>query len=299
MYFLQIALALFLIASSAPLLHAETVSARLLDDRVQVSAPEGVFTEYSFLDSEKYPYFFPVNGPQSGESVTTQTSEPYPHHHSLFFGCDRVSGGNYWQDSLERGRIDSEWVTIIESGGPRVVFTQSCLWVRPDAPSPFRDSRRVTITAPSPALRLIDFDVTLIPLIDVTIEKTNHSLFSARVVPELSVERGGLMINREGLKGEKETFGQPSGWIAYGGKRDGAFEGIAILDNPANIWHPSKWFTRDYGFFSPTNMNWIDEPWHIERGHCLRFQYRVVVFTGSPDEVNIEKLYEAYSGDTK
>ena len=38
------------------------------------------------------------------------------------------------------------------------------------------------------------------------------------------------------------------------GARGGVTEGIAIFQHPGNRWYPSKWFTRDYGFFSPTPM---------------------------------------------
>jgi hypothetical protein len=36
-------------------------------------------------------------------------------------------------------------------------------------------------------------------------------------------------------------------------------EGIALLDHPGNPWSPCKWFTRDYGFISPSPFNWLDQ----------------------------------------
>ena len=48
--------------------------------------------------------------------------DPYPHHSSLFFGCDRVNDGNYWQEALERGRIASKAVRVPEVFGSRVVI---------------------------------------------------------------------------------------------------------------------------------------------------------------------------------
>ena len=64
------------------------------------------------------------------------------------------------------------------------------------------------------------------------------------------------MVNSEGNKGEKETFGTPSPWMdCYGARKTGT-EGIAILQHPSSRWYPSRWFTRDYGFMSPTPMWW-------------------------------------------
>ncbi len=179
-----------------------------------------------------------MNGPASGESITTESSEPYPHHHSLFFGCDHVNDGNYWQDVNDRGQIVSEGPVIVESGGNQVVFTDVCQWRKPGEEPVMRDERTVTITASSDTVRLIDFEITLTPLVDITITKTNHSLFSARVVPELSVNSGGTLINAQGNMKEEGTYGVESPWCDYSGARDGVTEGIAIFQNPNNRWYP-------------------------------------------------------------
>ena len=50
---------------------------------------------------------------------------------------------------------------------------------------------------------------------------------------DLAVTNGGTMINAEGIKGEKETFGKGSPWIDFFGKRGNAIEGLAIM--PASI----------------------------------------------------------------
>jgi len=75
--------------------------------KINVTIDGKFFTSYIFSEDEKYPFFYPVNGPVSGGSVTSMRNAVYPHHSSLFFGCDQVNGGNYWQEGLERGRIVS------------------------------------------------------------------------------------------------------------------------------------------------------------------------------------------------
>jgi hypothetical protein len=76
--------------------------------KIDVTIDNRFFTSYIFSIEEKYPFFFPVNGPITGGSVTSIRNGEYPHHSSLFFGCDRVNGGNYWQEGLERGQIVSK-----------------------------------------------------------------------------------------------------------------------------------------------------------------------------------------------
>lgn len=273
----------------------QPVEVLLKDNRLVVTVGGEVFTCYKFAGSQKYPYFWPVNGPVSGKSITTESSQPYPHHHSLFFGCDRVNGGNYWQESNERGQIVSQGPKIIEASGDRVVFTDECFWQQPVKEPVIRDLRRIIITAPSKDIRFIDFEISLEPLVDICILKTNHSLFSARVVPELSVNSGGTLINAEGKTGEKGTWGVASPWCDYTGVWDGVTEGIAILQHPGNRWFPAKWFTRDYGFFSPTPMFWPkDDRTELPKGRMLTLRYRVVVHAGDAKTAGIKQIFEQY-----
>lgn len=284
-------------AEASALQDARELEAIQLDDRIRVTRDGHVVTEYRYAASQKYPYFYPVNGPISGESVTTETSEPYPHHHSLFFGSDFVNGGNYWQDELDRGQIVAQETRLLRASGPEVVFTQTSLWVRPGAASPFRDERTIGISAPSDSLRVIDFDITLTPLVDVRIERTNHSLFAARMAPALSVDSGGTLVNARGQRSEEATFAQEAEWADYWGTHAGVVEGLAILNHPDNRWTPPPWFTRDYGFFSPTPFNWF-ESGHLDlpKGEALRLRYRVVVHGGSTEEARIADLYDDYVG---
>jgi hypothetical protein len=114
-------------------------------------------------------------------------------------------------------------------------------------------------------------------------------------VPELSVKSGGTLINAEGDTREKGTFAAASPWCDYSGTRDGAVEGIAILQNPTNRWYPSKWFTRDYGFFSPTPMHWLEgDKLNLAKGEKLTLEYRVVVHAGDSKTANIAGLFKKY-----
>jgi hypothetical protein len=298
----QIITAFLVFAFGCSLVNAasQKVTAKLEKDQVVVKVDGKLFTCYKFADSQKYPYLWPVNGPLSGKSVTTETSEPYPHHHSLFFGCDRVNGGNYWQDVNTRGQILSQGPKIVEAAGERIVLTDTCLWKQPGKEPVIEDTRQITICAPNEKIRFIDFNITVTPLVDIEVLKTNHSLFSARVVPELSVQSGGTLINAQGDTSEKGTFGVASPWCDYSGARNGLTEGIAILQNPKNRWYPSKWFTRDYGFFSPTPMYWLEgDKLKLPKSEKLTLEYRVVVHAGDSKTANIAGLFDQYKHSAK
>ena len=285
--------------SGRPAQH-RTVKAEKIGNRIDVTVGNLFFTSYRFEDDEKYPFFFPVNSPVSGASVTSMRNGIYPHHSSLFFGCDRVNGGNYWQEGLDRGRIVSIGARVLESGGERAVIEDECIWKRPDADAPIKDKRLITITAPTPDIFQIDFDIEMEMLMDVVIPVTNHSLFSVRMAEDLSVKQGGVMVNSEGQSGEKATFGQRAAWMDYYGKRQNTgYEGIAVLQHPSNEWFPSPWFTRDYGFISPTPMNWPEngEATSLKKGEKIKLRYRVIVHSGTTQDAAISAIYEKYKGE--
>ena len=267
--------------------------------KIDVTIGNRFFTSYIFSIEEKYPFFFPVNGPATGGSVTSMRNGEFPHHSSLFFGCDFVNGGNYWQDVLERGQIVSNGAKIVEQGA-RVVITDECVWQRRGAESPVRDSRRIIITAPSNDLWQIDFEITLECLMNVEILRNNHSLFSARTAADISVRNGGVMINAESEQGEKDTFGKPSAWIDFYGKRGNAIEGIAIMQHPSNLGFPFRWFTRDYGFFSPTPLYWPPDNatgFNFPKGEKITLRYRVLIHAGDHKTADIAGQFEKYRNE--
>jgi hypothetical protein len=173
-----------------------TPEAVKIGSRIDVIVGEEFFTSYRFAEDEKYPFFYPVNGP-SGAGVTSMRNGRFPHHSSQFFGCDRINGGNDWQQALEKGRIASEGPEIVRAKGEEIVITDRCVWRRPGG-RPLRDERRIVLRAPSPRHYEIDFSITLEALVDVEILKTNHSLFGARMDPDLTPVFGGEMVNAEG-----------------------------------------------------------------------------------------------------
>jgi hypothetical protein len=280
-------------------LSATKLTAEKIGSKINVKVGDKFFTSYIFSEDEKYPFFYPVNGPVSGGSVTSMRNADYPHHSSLFFGCDQVNGGNYWQEGLERGRIISLNPEILKQGGDSVVITDECLWSRPGAISPVRDIRKIIITSPDAGIRQMDFEISMEMLEDVTIMKTNHSLFSVRMAADLSVLNGGTIVNAEGLSTEEKTFGKPSPWIDYSGKRGKGTEGLAVLQHPSNPWFPSPWFTRDYGFMSPTPMYWPENGTSIflKKGTVLNLRYRVIVHSGDSNEAKIAEAFTKYKNE--
>ena len=267
--------------------------------QVWVRWNNNLLTSYRAHRSQKYPYMYPVAGPASGLSLTTETSLPWPHHRSLLFACDRVNAGNYWQGAFAVGQIFSTGPKPGKATPESAEILDACDWQKPGGPVVMNDQRKITVTVAGPRVRFIDWEIQWSAVEDVTIQKTNHSLFSIRAAMDLTPWGSGNLVNAEGLSGEKATFGKPSAWCAFYGKRASipgeVVEGIAILDHPKNPWSPCPWFTRDYGFISPTPLNFIEKPWEMAAGKAVSLRYRVVLFAGDVKEADLAGIYKAWA----
>jgi len=292
-------------APQRPPRQAEKLTAYQLGPHIWFRWANVVLTSYRAHPTQKYPYLYPLTGPASGLSLTTETSLPYPHHRSLIFACDRVNGANYWQAGLDAGQIISDGPQLGEVTDTTAVLTDSCQWKPDPDRTVMRDRRTVTVCVPDDHLRLIDFDITWTAVEDVTIPQTNHSLFAIRAAGDIVPWGGGTLVNSKGQSGEKATFGQTAEWATFFGVRrlpdgqpvrDDLFEGIALFDHPENPWAPTPWFTRDYGFLSPTPLFFRDKPWQLKAGQSVRLRYRVVLYAGTPESVGLDKLFRQWVG---
>jgi hypothetical protein len=258
-----------------------------------------LLTCYRAHRSQKYPYLYPLAGPLSAESLTSETSLPYPHHRSLFFGCDRVNNGNYWQEEYDQGQILSAGPKLGKASKDSVEILDACEWQKPGGPVVMKDQRAITVTVASNRLRFVDWDIRWQAVENIKILKTNHALFSARASADITPLGGGNLVNAEGLSGEKATFGKPSAWCDFYGRRESirgdVVEGIAILDHPKNPWSPCPWFTRDYGFMSPTPFNFIEQPWEMAAGKSITLRYRVVLHSGSPKDAGLNAIFQEWA----
>lgn len=297
MRFIQFFPAVFLISAMFNGVAADDTTKHALtaekqDEMIIVRIDEITFTCYRYGDGQKYPYFYPVNGPLTGLSVTTESSLPYPHHRSLFFGLDRVNGGNYWQEGNDRGQIISRGPDIVDSGPEKIVIHDTCDWRQPGEEPIITDNREIRIMAPSDNYRIIEFSISMKALTNIHVQKTNHSLFSARMNPSLSVQQGGTLVNSGGGLKQAGTEAKNAAWCDYYGHRFGMTEGLAIFDSPKNRWYPTPWMTRDYGFFSPTPMNLLDDNgFSLKKGEYLKLHYRVIVHAGTTEDAGIMKLF--------
>jgi hypothetical protein len=176
------------------------------------------------------------------------------------------------------------------------VIQDHCDWSCSGQPSPLEDFRQVIITAPEDCQRWIEFEFRFVFREETTILPSNHSLFSAEVIPEMSVRGGnGTILNSEGGTQEEGTFGIPAAWCDYSGIRNGHPEGLTIFQHPENCGYPWPHFTRNYGFFSPTPMYWLaEEGLHYRPGEEVTLRFLVVVHAGMGEVTHLDQIRETW-----
>lgn len=284
---------------SKPVPEAEKLTAYLNGAQIVVRWNNKHLCAYRAHPTQKYPYFFPLAGPWSGNSTVAESSLPYPHHRGLWLGCEPLNGGDYWGDGpLDQGQIRSAGLELEQATQHSAVIADRCEWVRKGALSPLEDERKFAIRIVSDRLWLIDADLKLTARDHLAIKQAKHSFFAVRAAADISPIYGGSLVNSEGGAGAKDTFGKPARWCAFYGQRrvwGKPVEGIAVMDHPENPWAPCPWFTRDYGHFSPSPFSFRKKPWELEKGESIRLRYRVVVFGGSPKDAGLEGLYNLWT----
>jgi len=129
---------------------------------------------------------------------------------------------------------------------------------------------------------------------ELTIGDEEEAAWAIRMIPTLRL-RGkvaqGKIVNSEGAR-DGEVWGKRAAWVDYyGPDRAGNPVGIAILDHPENLRHPTWWHARDYGLLAanPFGEGKFEKKadrdagrYVIPTGEALTFRYRTIFARGRP-----------------
>ena len=281
-------------------------------DKIDVTLEGKPFTTFYYGGEYNKPYLAPLRS-ATGKIVTRQypmekiegESRDHLHHTGLWFSYDDVNGIKFWEnmDSYKppnKGKIlvkSAELKTMSGSAVIKGVFD----WNDPSGKTLLVEDRTMTFSS-KPALRIIDFDITLKAPAKVVFGDTKEGAFAIRLADPLIEKQGGKMVNAEGAQGMKNVWGKRSNWVDYSGTLDGEPVGIAIFDHPSNPRHPTYWHARDYGLFAlnPFGQHAFDESapeshWAVEAGGALHFRWRVVIHSGDASSAHIGELYKIYA----
>jgi hypothetical protein len=235
------------------------------------------------------------------------TTKDHKHQRGLWLAHEGVNGIDFWNNeasytTANRGRIVLRRLGAITGGKEKGTLAATFDWVSLAGDALVREDRVMTFYS-DPTLRVIDLDVTLTALRDVTFGDKKDGFFGIRMRPALQEDTGsGHIVNADGLAGEKQLWGKTSDWCDYSGQIRSEKLGIAILDHPENPRHPARWHARAYGLFAEnpfglavfTGDTSQNGAMMVASGRHLRFRYRVIVHPGDAASANVASLWKAY-----
>ena len=257
----------------------------------------------------------------------------HPHHAGLWFNYGDVNGIDFWGNSdaipeADRGKEGTivQRAIVSATGGAKTgEITADSDWVLPDK-SVLLTQRTIYTFSGDATSRTVDLDITLTAQgTRAVFNDTKEGMLGLRVArsleapstePEIFTDAAGhpttvpkldntgvtgSYLTAQGKKGDA-AWGTRGKWCLLSGTVAQEAVTIAILDRPGNPGYPTFWHARGYGLFAanPLGQKTFTEGkmtmnFTIEPHQSARFQYRIVVVTGTPGAEGVEALWSTWS----
>jgi len=291
-----------------------------------VKADGALVAEY-VTDQANKPYLWPVIGP-TGKPVTRAFPmedvagdvKDHPHHRSIWFGHEDINGVDTWTENAtwkggkpqqkdsrlsKLGAIKHREFRELKGDAEKAVIASVSDFVGPQGEKTLEQEQRITFRKSGDA-RLIDYDMVFTASEGpVRFGDMKDAGFNIRVATSMAVDskQGGKIINSEGVT-DAAAWAKRAKWVDYHGPVDGETVGIAILDHPSNLRHPTPWHVRTYGLFTanPFGTRSLDPKspdgaFTVQKGERLKLRYRVILHKGDEKAGRIAEAFETYAGE--
>lgn len=268
---------------------------------------------------------FPLE-PRKGERID------HPHHIGLWLNYGDVNGLDFWNNSdaippeksAEMGTIKNQKIISTENGLGKGSLKISAAWKNSEGKTLLNEKSDFVFYG-APQKRIIDRTTTLSALKEAVAFKDNKEGFiGMRMARELELPSTqpvvlsdahgnktevpvmdnsnvtGNYLNSEGVTGA-DVWGKRARWVALSGNVNGKDIVVVIFDNPKNTGFPTYWHARDYGLFAanPLGQSVFSDGketlnYSLQAGQSATFRYRVLIFSGKLEKVDIEKEYKLF-----
>jgi len=309
-------------AAALPLC-AQVKITQQLKDKISIEIDGKPFTDFYIGPETGKPYLHPLRS-ADGKIVTRGfpmvtdipgEAHDHPHHRGLWFAHGDVNGYDFWGNEPDQKGANKGKGTIVLLNVDKPVMNKKLgtvstthAWRIPSGETLLVENRKMTFYA-DPQLRIIDFDITLSPQVEVKFGDTKEGTFAMRLAAQLEEDqpkdiaepkRTGKIVNAQNKTSEKNVWGKKSEWLDYSGKIDGTPLGIAVFDHPGNSRYPTYWHVRGAGLLASNIFGQHDferDPGRdasltMRVGQPLRFRYRVVIHPGDVNTAGVRAMYE-------
>lgn len=302
-------------------------------DGVSVRIDGKLFTKYVTGDeTTNKPYFYPVIGPDGREMTRAYPmkdvegeAQDHPHHRSFWFGHQFINDFDTWHEELtlmERAKRDPEKLAefkkrlgatkhreVLEAGvsGGKAVLKVASDYVDPAGATMASDVRTFHFSIAENGSRLVDAEIVFTGAAEETVfSDAKDAGLSLRVAHSMAVksEQGGRIVLSTGEEGEA-AWGKRAAWCDFNGpvdKKGGEVFGIAVLNHPSSLRHPTPWHARTYGLLTanPFGLKTVagekeEGPVVVKKGESFTMRHRIILHKGDEKEARIAEAWEAYA----
>jgi len=274
---------------------------------VTLTGPKGPVWQFNFDPSLHLPHFHPL-ATADGQTLTWDSPPDHAWHHALWFAWKFVNKVNYWE--LDRKTGKSPGVTTWQfpralpyaNGSARIEIHLTYQPAGADG-EPVMVEKRLMETSPvdDEGGYHIDWTSTFTAgEKDVVLDRTpipgepggkgwgGYAGLSVRLAKDLM---DPVAVSSDGpveLEGDKYRGKHTA--MDYAGVVGGKEAGIAILDHPRNLNHPTPWYVivgEPMRYFSPAVICY--KPHTLKAGEAMTLRYRILVHPGRWDADRLKK----------
>jgi hypothetical protein len=223
---------------------------------IVIRVDEQDLATYVYRDSQiPRPYFKDVHAP-GGIKVTRnhpprQGVDPADHaeyHPGLWLAFGDLGSADFWRNKAVVKHV--EFIKPPVSDGPKGHFTVRNAYMHRDVMVCEEVCQYTFMVRPAGILILWN---SLFMSADTSFYFGDQEEMGLglRMATAIAVKggQGGRILDSEGRKNEKETWGKTAAWCDYSGWVDKKFAGVTIMPHPDNF-RSCWWHTRDYGFMT-------------------------------------------------
>ncbi len=282
-------------------------------NKIDVNVDGKPFATFNFGVDANKPFLAPIRS-ASGKIITRGfpmenipgESRDHLHHRGLWFSYDDVNGVKFWENDPSYTKPNIGKIVVkhagLKQGKKSSTLTAQMEWRDPKGKVLLVEDRDM-IFYNDPALRTIDFHISLTAAEDVTFGDTKEGAFAIRLADAFTERRGLKILDADGRTRMVNVWGKRSNWVDYSAELDGEKLGVAMFDHPQNPHHPTYWHARDYGLFAlnPFGQQAFDPKQpeaelKLPAGQKITFIWRVIIHPGDAETAHIADLYKEFAG---
>ncbi len=288
-----------------------TVTVTVGEAVATIKAGDELFAEYDFRQYAR-PILYPLLAPGQVSLVrhwpmrndVPGEAHDHPHHKSLWFAHGQVNGFDFWSEKASIKNVSIEPAPGDDKVWPGFVAVNEWLG---DGKPVCQETATLRFAA-AEDWRMVDCKYELTSSEKVVFGDTKEGTFALRTHPALNLtaaENAPPPGHAENSAGERDQaiWGRPAEWVAYFGTIDDQAYGLAVLDHPENLRHPTTWHARDYGLVAANPFglhDFLNQPrgageFVLEPGKTLTLHYRVVLFRGEYSRELVQGWFRDFS----